>query len=787
MQSRIFHVLEFNKVKEQLQKKVASSLGREKVANLIPSTQYEEVVKWQEATDEATTVLRLRGNVPLGGIFDVRPSVKRAEIGGTLSSNELLDVASTIYAARQVKQFIEQVVEDEDLQLPIIIEHIEKLMPLPEVEQTIKMSIDENGTVLDGASDQLRGIRQKLRSTESRIREKLESLIRSSSAQKMLSDAIVTIRNERFVIPVKQEYRSAYGGIVHDQSSSGATLFIEPQAIVTLNNELQEAKVKEKQEIERILIALTVQVAEVANELRQNVYLLGELDFMFAKGRYSHELKASKPKMNDRGYIKLVKAKHPLIAQEYVVANDIELGDQYTSIVITGPNTGGKTVTLKTLGLFTLMAQAGLQIPALDGSEMAVFKHVFADIGDEQSIEQSLSTFSSHMVNIVDILQKVDHESLVLFDELGAGTDPQEGAALAISILDQVYERGARVVATTHYPELKAYGYNREGVVNASVEFDIETLSPTYKLLIGVPGRSNAFEISKRLGLSAEVIERAKGYIGSETNKVENMIASLEDSRRQSEHELEEAEQLRKEAQKLHKELQSQIIEFNEKRDKLYEKAEEKAQATVQAASEEAEKIISDLRKMSQKNHALVKEHELIEARKRLEDAVPTLEKSKKKPAVPKKQERTLQAGDEVKVLSWGQKGTLVERVSNNEWQVQMGIMKMKVKEKDLEYISSPKPVETKPLATVKGKDYHVNLELDLRGERYENALIRVEKYIDDALLANYPRVSIIHGKGTGALRKGVQEYLKNHRSVKNIRFGEASEGGSGVTVVEFK
>ncbi|MED4615416.1 endonuclease MutS2 [Priestia megaterium] len=787
MQSRIFHVLEFNKVKEQLQKKVASSLGREKVANLIPSTQYEEVVKWQEATDEATTVLRLRGNVPLGGIFDVRSSVKRAEIGGTLSSNELLDVASTIYAARQVKQFIEQVVEDEDLQLPIITEHIEKLMPLPEVEQTIKMSIDENGTVLDGASDQLRGIRQKLRSTESRIREKLESLIRSSSAQKMLSDAIVTIRNERFVIPVKQEYRSAYGGIVHDQSSSGATLFIEPQAIVTLNNELQEAKVKEKQEIERILIALTVQVAEVANELRQNVYLLGELDFMFAKGRYSHELKASKPKMNDRGYIKLVKAKHPLIAQEDVVANDIELGDQYTSIVITGPNTGGKTVTLKTLGLFTLMAQAGLQIPALDGSEMAVFKHVFADIGDEQSIEQSLSTFSSHMVNIVDILQKVDHESLVLFDELGAGTDPQEGAALAISILDQVYERGARVVATTHYPELKAYGYNREGVVNASVEFDIETLSPTYKLLIGVPGRSNAFEISKRLGLSAEVIERAKGYIGSETNKVENMIASLEDSRRQSEHELEEAEELRKEAQKLHKELQSQIIEFNEKRDKLYEKAEEKAQATVKAASEEAEKIISDLRKMSQKNHALVKEHELIEARKRLEDAVPTLEKSKKKPAAPKKQERTLQAGDEVKVLSWGQKGTLVERVSNNEWQVQMGIMKMKVKEKDLEYISSPKPVETKPLATVKGKDYHVNLELDLRGERYENALIRVEKYIDDALLANYPRVSIIHGKGTGALRKGVQEYLKNHRSVKNIRFGEATEGGSGVTVVEFK
>ncbi|TYR82210.1 endonuclease MutS2 [Priestia megaterium] len=787
MHSRIFHVLEFNKVKEQLASKVASSLGREKVEKLVPSTKYEEVINWQDATDEATTVLRLRGHVPLGGIFDVRPSIKRAEIGGTLSPNELLDIASTVYAVKQLKQFTEQLLDDEDIQIPIMYGYIEGLMSLPEIEQAIKMSIDENGTVLDGASDQLRGIRQKLRSTESRIREKLDSLVRSSSAQKMLSDTLVTIRNERFVIPVKQEYRNAYGGIVHDQSSSGATLFVEPQAIVTLNNELQEAKVKEKQEIERILVGLTMQVAEVSNELRQNVYLLGELDFMFAKGRYSHELKASKPKVNSRGYIKLLKAKHPLIPQEDVVANDIELGDEYTSIVITGPNTGGKTVTLKTIGLFTLMAQAGLQIPALDGSEIAVFQQVFADIGDEQSIEQSLSTFSSHMVNIVSILEKVDKDSLVLFDELGAGTDPQEGAALAISILDEVYERGACVVATTHYPELKAYGYNRSGVVNASVEFDIETLSPTYKLLIGVPGRSNAFEISKRLGLTSSVIERAKGYIGSDTNKVENMIASLEDSRRKSESELEEAEALRKESQKLHKELQRQIIEFNENRDKLYEKAEKKAEATIKAATEEAEQIIRDLRSMRQNQHATIKEHELIEARKRLEEAVPTLEKSNKKKVAPKKQERTLAPGDEVKVLSWGQKGTLVERVSDTEWQVQMGIMKMKVKEKDLEYISSPKPVETKPLATVKGKDYHVNLELDLRGERYENALNRVEKYIDDALLAGYPRVSIIHGKGTGALRKGVQEYLKNHRSVNSIRFGEATEGGTGVTVVEFK
>ncbi len=785
LQQRIFKVLEFDKVKEQLLTHVASSLGREKVMQLMPSTDYEEVVKRQNATDEAVTVLRIKGNVPLGGIYDIRPYVKRASIGSTLGTTELLDVSSTIYGTRQMKKFIEELMEEE-FSLPILQESAEQLTPLPQVEQSIKNSIDENGVMLDGASDKLRSIRQRLRTTESRIREKLESLIRSSSAQKMLSDAIVTIRNERFVIPVKQEYRNAYGGIVHDQSSSGATLFIEPQAIVTLNNELQEAKVQEKQEIERILIELTKEVAEVASELQHNVTVLGELDFTFTKGKYSHKLKASKPKMNEHGYIKLFKAKHPLIPKEDVVANDIELGGEYSTIVITGPNTGGKTVTLKTIGLFTLMAQSGLQIPALDGSEMTVFNHVFADIGDEQSIEQSLSTFSSHMVNIVEILKDVDYKSLVLFDELGAGTDPQEGAALAISILDEVHQRGARVIATTHYPELKAYGYNREGVINASVEFDIETLSPTYKLLIGVPGRSNAFEISKRLGLANRVIERAKGFIDTETNTVENMIASLEESRRQAEDELQEAENLRKAAEKLHKELQNQILEFNEQRDRLYEKAEQKAAETVDAAKEEAEEVIRQLRKMSRNQHALVKEHELIEAKKRLEGAVPALEKSGKKPADQKKAQ-TFTPGDEVKIISFGQKGTLIEKVSSNEWQVQMGIMKMKVKENNMEYIGSPKPVETKPLATIKGKDYHVSLELDLRGERYEDALMRVEKYIDDALLAGYPRVSIIHGKGTGALRQGVQEYLKNHRSVKNIRFGEATEGGTGVTVVEFK
>ena len=417
------------------------------------------------------------------------------------------------------------------------------------------------------------------------------------------------------------------------------------------------------------------------------------------------------------------------------------------------------------------MAQSGLQIPALDGSEMGVFQNVYADIGDEQSIEQSLSTFSSHMVNIVDILGKVDHESLVLFDELGAGTDPQEGAALAISILDEVHQRGAKVVATTHYPELKAYGYNREGVINASVEFDVETLSPTYKLLIGVPGRSNAFEISKRLGLEDHVIQRAKSHIGTDSKEIENMIASLEKSRKDAEDDYDEAHELLKQAEKMHKDIQKQMMEFYEKRDSMYEKAELKASQVVEKAKDEAEGVIRDLRKLRLEKSAEVKEHELIDARKRIEGAAPSLERSR-----PKKeqnsQKRELQPGDEVKVLSFDQKGHLIEKVSGKEWQVQMGIMKMKVKETDLQFIQAEKKVETKPLATVKGKDFHVGLELDLRGERFENALARVEKYIDDALLAGYPRVSIIHGKGTGALRQGVQEYLKNHRSVKRVRLG---------------
>ncbi|NRG47456.1 endonuclease MutS2 [Bacillus sp. CRN 9] len=785
MQERILKVLEFNKVKEQLLTYVSSVLGKKKAENLYPSVDFSEVVRTQEETDEAVQVLRIKGNVPLGGIFDIVPHVKRAVIGGMLSPHELTQVASTIHASRQIKRFIEDYIEEEN-ELPILLSYTDKIIVLADLETSIRNAIDENGEVLDSASEALRSLRTQLRTREGRIRERLESMIRSSNAQKMLSDAIITIRNDRFVLPVKQEYRSHYGGIIHDQSSSGQTLFIEPQSIVQLNNELQSLRVKEQQEIEKVLIDLSLQTGENKEELQTIVSVLTEIDFMFAKARYSKSIKGSKPNINNEGRLALFKARHPLIAADEVVANDISLGQDYSTIVITGPNTGGKTVTLKTVGLCTLMAQAGLQIPTLDGSEIAVFDAVYADIGDEQSIEQSLSTFSSHMVNIVDILNKVDFNSLVLFDELGAGTDPQEGAALAISILDEVYKRGARVIATTHYPELKAYGYNREGVVNASVEFNVETLSPTYKLLIGVPGRSNAFEISKRLGLNEKVIDTARTYISADNNKVENMIASLEDSKKQAERERDEARDLLKNAEKLHSDLQKQMVEFYEEKDKLRDKAAAEAANIIGKAQDEAEEIIRDLRQMRIEKHAEVKEHELIEAKKRLSAAIPEAGKQhKNKPKT--NHMHAFHPGDEVKVLSFGQKGQLIEKVADKEWHVQIGILKMKVEEKDLEFIKTPKPVETKPMATVKGKDFHVSLELDLRGERYENALMRVEKYIDDALLAAYPRVSIIHGKGTGALRQGVQEYLRNHRSVKKIRFGEAGEGGTGVTVVEFK
>ncbi|MDN7240299.1 endonuclease MutS2 [Planococcus sp. N028] len=782
---RALRTLEYYKIRDEVARFCTSSLGKSHVEGLVPSTDINEVQILLDQMDEAANVLRVKNNVPMGGIFDIRMHAKRAQIGGMLSPTELMEVSSTIRASRILRQFFEGIEEEGGIDIPHFLEKKESMPILTSLEHDINMCIDDNGRVLDSASPALRTIRQQLRSQESRVRERLESLIRGKNASKMLSDSIVTIRNDRFVIPVKQEYRSHYGGIVHDSSSSGQTLFIEPDAVVQANNEVRRLKVNEKEEIDRILQMLSAQVQEVAHELFVLVEVLGEIDLILAKAKYGAANKCSKPKMNSEGYINLRKARHPLIPIDEVVANDIEFGGDITAIVITGPNTGGKTVTLKTLGLCTLMAQAGLPVPALDGSELAVFDQVFADIGDEQSIEQSLSTFSSHMVNIVDILTKFDENSLVIFDELGAGTDPQEGAALAISLLDEVHGRGARVMATTHYPELKAYGFNRPGVANASVEFDVETLSPTYRLLIGVPGRSNAFEISKRLGLPEHIISHAKSFTGTDRREVDSMIESLEKSRRESERDAERSSEVLEESERLKKELEDQLKQYENEKERLAEKAKEKARKIVEQATREAEAVMSDLRKMQMDQASSVKEHQLIDAKKRLEAAMPENRVLKK--AAKANQAHALKPNDEVKVISFGQKGTLIEKVSDNEWIVQIGILKMKLPESDLSYTKPEKQKETRTMATLKNRDSHVKLELDLRGERYEDALVRVEKYIDDALLSNYHQVSIIHGKGTGALRQGVQQYLKKHPRVKSYRFGEAGEGGSGVTVAELK
>ncbi|WP_342505360.1 endonuclease MutS2 [Sporosarcina sp. FSL K6-2383] len=784
METRVLKTLEFDKIRDIVATHCTSFAGRSYIEKLVPVSEFEEVVRLLEEMDEGLAILRVRGNVPMGGISDIRPHAKRAQQGGMLSAYELMEVANTIRASRILRQFIEAIVADEDIEIPHFVAKKELIPILTGLEHDINACIDDNGHVVDSASSSLRSIRQGLRIQEGRVREKLESYTRGRNAAKMLSDSIVTIRNDRFVIPVKAEYRSHYGGVIHDMSSSGQTLFIEPDAVVQANNEIRRLKMQEQEEIEKILLELSAKVQEIAHDLFTLVAVLAEIDIILAKAKFGMVHKCTKPEVNNEGYIRLAKARHPLLPIETAVANTIEFGKDITTIVITGPNTGGKTVTLKTVGLCTLMAQAGLPIPALDGSEIAVFDSIYADIGDEQSIEQSLSTFSSHMVNIVDIIQKYDDRSLIIFDELGSGTDPQEGAALAISILDEVHGHGARVMATTHYPELKAYGYNRPGVANASVEFDIETLSPTYRLLIGVPGRSNAFEISKRLGLQERIIERAKTFTGTDRGEVDSMIVSLETSRVQSEKDAEQTHEVLLETEQLKRELEGRLAEFESMKERLEEKAKEKAKKIVEEAKRESEAVISDLRAMRLNVGANIKEHELIEARKRLEGATPV---EAKKVVKAKVAPRPLQAGDEVKALSYGQKGTLIEKVSSTEWVVQIGILKMKLDQSGLEYVKPEKEKPTFVTTSVRGRDSHIKLELDLRGERYEDAIFRTEKYLDDALLSNYHQVSIIHGKGTGALRQGIQQYLKNHSRVKSYRFGEAGEGGHGVTVVELK
>ncbi|SFM31677.1 endonuclease MutS2 [Salibacterium qingdaonense] len=784
MNERVRRVLEYDKMKEQLKNHVASTLGRKKVEALEPFTELTKAEEELNRTEEGAKVLRLRGQAPLGGITDIRAHLKRAEIGGTLNAGELLETADTIYGGRRMKKFIEMMVEEE-IELPLLAELAGPIAPLSDLEREIKQSIDDHGEVLDAATPALRSIRQRIRGMEADIRSKLEQMTRSSQ-QKKLSDAIVTIRNDRYVVPVKQEYRSSFGGIVHDQSSSGATLFIEPQSVVTMNNQLSESRVQERREIERILKELSERVQGAVDQLLENLDYLAELDFLFTKAYYANQLQASRPHLNGSRRLRFKEAKHPLLDSGEVVPIDVELGTTFSSLVITGPNTGGKTVTLKTVGLLTLMAQSGLYLPVEEESEAAVFSNVYADIGDEQSIEQSLSTFSSHMTNIVEILDYVDKESLVLFDEIGAGTDPTEGAALAVSILDYVYASGARLVATTHFSELKGYAYNREGVMNASVEFDVETLSPTYRLLIGMPGRSNAFAISRRLGLGESIIEAAESEVHEDTRQVENMITSLEEKKQAAEDELNEARKTREEAEQLHRELEQKLQEMDRKKQDVISSAENKAQKELEKARAQADDIIKDLRELQKEGHQ-VKEHELIDARKRMEQAAPDLSKRQQQIKKQADSERTFHPGDEVKVLSFNQQGQVLEKKGDKEYQVQLGIMKVNVKADDMEKVKQePVHQPSRPVTNVSANN-SVKPELDLRGVRYEDAMQKVEKYLDEAVLAGYPQVHIIHGKGTGALRKGVKELLNKHPSVTEARDGGMTEGGIGNTVARLK
>lgn len=789
MDDKILHTLEYRKILDTLSQYTQTSMGKRMAEQLKPAVQLDDVKHLLAATDQAYTVDRLKGSPSFGGITDVNDALKRARIGGTLNPHELLSVANTIWGSRRIKRFIAQIHEDESVEILYnLSDLISEQKPL---EDAIKACIDDSAEVMDSASSELMQIRRELRNGEVRIREKLDAMIRSQSVAKMLQDQLITIRGDRFVIPVKAEYRSYFGGIVHDQSGSGATLFIEPESIVAMNNKLRETRMKEEREIEVILQKLTALVGEQADLLTIDIDITGQLDFIFAKARLAHVMKASLPRMNDRGYLKLKKGRHPLIPMEQVVPIDVELGNSYTSIIVTGPNTGGKTVTLKTIGLLNLMAMSGMFIPAEEGSQMCVFDAIYADIGDEQSIEQSLSTFSSHMTNIIRILKNMTPKSLVLLDEVGAGTDPAEGSALAIAILEHIHRMECRMIATTHYSELKAYAYERKGVINASMEFDINTLSPTYRLLVGVPGRSNAFAIAERLGLPGVILDYARGEVKEEDQRVEHMIASLEENRHAAEVERGKAEVLRKEMEELRSRHTQELAKLEEQRDKLVDKARQDAKKIVDKARSEAEEIISDLRKLAQEEGASVKEHKLIAARKRLDEAEPEQKRKSAGQRSGTKAKKSIEPGDEVMVYSLNQKGHVVEMAGAKEALVQLGIMKMKVSLDDLELLSTPaasKSQSQRHVTTVKRtRDANIRKELDLRGANLEEALIEVDRFMDEAFLGNLGQVSIIHGKGTGILRTGIQDYLRKHKHVKSYRLGNYGEGGTGVTIAELK
>ncbi|MEC9489020.1 MAG: endonuclease MutS2 [Halanaerobium sp.] len=789
MDKHTLHLLEYKKVKEQVKERATCYLGRFVLDKMEPSADRQFIEDRQKEVTAAREILIREDEPPFGGIRDIRSALKKAEKAIMLEPEELLDIRSTLYAARRMKGYFARL-EDEDGQYQPVLVITSQLNGNQELEEEIGRCIGDTGEVLDSASPRLRQLRIEIKKSESRIRDKLDSIITDRRYGRLLQEGLVTIRENRFVVPVKSEAKNAFPGIVHDRSSSGQTVFIEPMAVVKLNNKLRELKSAEQDEIYKILKQLTYQVQAELDIIEHSLQILAYLDALFAKARYSIDFDCSEPVLNEKRRIKLLGARHPLLPGTEVVPIDIEVGGEFNSLVITGPNTGGKTVSLKTAGLLTAMAQSGLHIPAISGSEVGIFTNIYADIGDEQSIEQSLSTFSSHVTQIVKIVERVTGQELVILDELGAGTDPAEGAALAMSILEYLHEREVRTLATTHYSELKAFAYSRDGIENASVEFNIETLSPTYHLITGIPGRSNAFEIAGRLGLDDDIIASARARLQQEERHVDSMIRNIEEKQQDLNRLEKVVQEERERSEELKAKHQTELEALQNKKDKILQDAYRQAKDIIRKAKEQSKELVQQLKERSQANPDRLL-HDINESVKGLEGEIEEgLRPDKQRPPAELSIE-DLALGEWVHVHSLNQKGQIADiDKSKKEVRVKAGVMTLAVPVEELTRVE-PEMAETgqkKSIARVKAdKSSNISSSLDLRGMRYEEAKTLLDKYLDDAYLAGLERVEVIHGKGTGALRSGVQELLQNHYQVADFRLGTFREGGSGVTVVKLK
>lgn len=785
MNKKILDVLEYEKIKIAIRQFIATENGAKELKNLTPSSDEGTVRKSLKQTLDAVNIYRLKNGIPIPRLEDITESLQRLKIDASLNGQELAQIGRVLRATRTVINFFTDL-NDEEVEIVELKGVIDQLVTIPEVESRLNESIEGNGHLLNSASSTLRKIRTSITRIESDVRQRMEKYTRGSNA-KYLSEPIVTIRNERYVIPVRVEYRSKFGGVVHDQSSSGQTLYVEPESVVDLNNELRQNQVAEVHEEQRILQELSELVAPHVDTLKNNSGILGHLDLLNAKAQYAHQLKATEPQISTSDAIELRQARHPLIDQKKVVSNDIKLGGEYETLVITGPNTGGKTITLKTVGLLQLMAQSGIFISANENSTVRIFEEIFADIGDEQSIEQNLSTFSSHMDNTISILARLNHRSLALFDELGAGTDPKEGAALAIAILDQVRHSGAVSMTTTHYPELKTYGYERARTINASMEFDVDTLQPTYKLLLGIPGQSNAFEISKRLGLSDSIIAQARSLVDQDSQDLNNMIKDLTTRQKRTQKLNQAVKELLEQTEEYNRTLEQGVNNLNAQRNNLLERAKEDANQIVNSSQEEADRIIKRLRRLEQ-SAGNFKENDLIDAKSKINALHQDTNLKRNKVLRKAKEAQKFHENDEVVVLTYGQRGELLRQIDQKHWEVQMGIMKMKVAVDELEKVKPDRTVKRRVHNSVKRtSSAGVKTQLDLRGKRYEEALTETDRYIDAALLAGYDEVTIVHGKGTGALRSGITKYLKSNRRVKSFEYAPANAGGNGATIVHFR